>query len=279
MEHLEIVQGPLVTQTGTLTANSPTVTGLTTSALVGAVQVAGPGIPAGTFVLSIDSSSQVTLTQEATSSGAASLTFSLQPITLAEAKKQCRLEIPDDDILIASWIDSARLRAEVLLRQTLLATTYNWFMDQFPASANGYYNRLVRLMGPNPQWLPNGAAILYLPKGPLVSVASVQYYNAQGQYLTVDPSTYFVSTGLGSRVQPLIGFVWPVVRPQIDGVCVQFTAGQATAATITENVKSACRLMVAHWYEHREEVGDTQTFPVPNAVDALLSATDPGWYA
>ena len=278
MEHLELVTGPLVAQLGTLTTGSPTVTGLTTAELVGAVQVRGPGIPPATYVQSIDDGGQLTLTKPATATGPQSLSFTLQPITLAEAKQQCRLEIPDDDNLIVSWIDSARLRAEVLLRATILQSTFNWYMDGFPASANGYYNRLIRQSGPNPQWLPNGAAILHFPTRPLISVASVQYYDPVGTLQTIDPSTYFVSTGLGARIQPLIGYVWPVVRPQIDGVVVQFTAGNATASSVSENVKSACRLMVAHWYEHREEVADAQTYPVPNAVDALISATDPGVY-
>jgi hypothetical protein len=279
MEHLEVVTGPIVTVTGNLSANSPVVTGLVTSALAGAVFVSGTGIAPGTFVLSIDSPSQLTLTQPATTSGSVSLDFTLEPLTLAEAKLHLRLEIPDDDSLVATLIEAARLRAQALLRMTLLSTTYNWYQDQFPASANGYYNRLVRMMGPNPQWLPNGAAILYVPNPPLVSVASVQYWSPMGVYTTVDPSIYFVSTGLGSRIQPLIGHVWPVVRPQIDGVAVQYTAGYPTADSIPASVKAACKLMVGHWYEHREEVIDGSITVVPNAVDALLSATDPGLYA
>ncbi len=279
MEHLELLAGPWVTQSGTLTTGSPVVTGLTTAALAGAVQVTGQGIAPGSAVQSIDDSGQLTLTRNATTDGPQTLTFTLQPITLAEAKQQCRLEIPDDDSLIVSWIDSARLRAEVLLRQTLLQSTFKWYMDGFPAAANGYYNRLVRAMGPNPQWLPNGAAVLYFPTRPLVSVVSVQYYDPLGVLQTIDPASYFVSTGLGARIQPIIGHVWPVVRPQIDGVVVQFIAGNPTAASVPENIKAACRLMVAHWYEHREEVGDAQTYTVPNAVDSLISATDPGVYA
>jgi hypothetical protein len=279
MEHLELITGPVVTQSGTLASGSAQVTGLDTAALVGAVQVSGPGIPPGAYVLSIDAPDALTLTQPAGIDGAQQLAFTLQPITLAEAKAQCRLEIPDDDALIAGWIDAARLRAETLLRSTLLQSSFDWFSDGFPSAANGYFNRFIRMMGPNPQWLPNGAAILYLPTRPVSSVESVQFYNPSGVLETVDPSSYFVSTGLGARIQPVIGHVWPVTRAQIDSVVVRFTAGNATASSIPESVKAACRLMVAHWYEHREEIADAQTYPVPNAVDALLGATDPGVYS
>lgn len=280
MEHLEVVTQPTVTQTGTTTVGSAVITGLTTSALIGALGVSGTGIPSSTYVLSIDSATQVTLTQPATAAGSTALSFNLEPITLAEAKAHLRLEIPDDDPLVASLITAARLRAEVLLRQTLLLTTYDWYQDNFPASANGYFNRLNRMMGPNPQWLPNGAAILYIPKPPLAAVVSVKYYDPTGTLQTYPANQYFVSTGMGSRVQPLVGQVWPVIRPQIDGVVLRFTAGVATAAAVPDNVKAAMKLMVGHWYENRDTtVTGTIISNISDTVDALLQATDHGSYA
>jgi hypothetical protein len=278
-EHLEVVTGPIVTQTGMLTSGSPVITGLSTAAIAGAVGVTGNGIPFKTFVLSTDSATQVTLTQKATLSGQQPLSFQLEPITLAEAKLQLRLEIPDDDALVARLIDSARLRAQALLRQTLLTTTYDFFMDEFPAAAISYYNRWNRLMGPNPQWLPYGQAIIRIPAPPLVSVASIKCVDPVGNWVTLDPSIYIVATGNSSRIANVPGCIWPVIRWQPDAVVIQFTAGYATAAQVPESVKSACALMVASWYEHREEVADAQTYPVSNTVDALLSATDPGLYA
>ena len=67
---------------------------------------------------------------------------------------------------------------------------------------------------------------------------------------------------------------------QIDGVVVQFTAGIAsTSVGIADSDKAAMKLMISHWYEHRSEVEDAASYPVPMAVDALISATDPGIYA
>ena len=53
---------------------------------------------------------------------------------LWEAKLHCRVDIPDDDTLIAGLIAAARMRTATLKRQTLITTVYNGFMDQFPAS-------------------------------------------------------------------------------------------------------------------------------------------------
>lgn len=65
------------TQTGTTTNGSAVVTGLTdTSSLDTTYMVTGTGINQDTYVLTVDSATQVTLSQAATVSGSASLTFS-----------------------------------------------------------------------------------------------------------------------------------------------------------------------------------------------------------
>jgi hypothetical protein len=64
------------TQDGALTSSSAVVTGLTdTSQLIAGMEVTGTGIPASTTLSSIDSASQVTLSQNATAGGTQSLTF------------------------------------------------------------------------------------------------------------------------------------------------------------------------------------------------------------
>jgi hypothetical protein len=282
MEHLEIISGPIVTTQGVVSPGSPIVTVADTSILAGAVYVSGPGLPPQALVQSIDSKAQVTLNVAALPSatgGQVPLSFGLEPVTLAEAKAHLRLQIPDDDWEVARLIDQSRRTAETMLRKTLLTTVYDWYLDQFPASANGYYNRLIRLMGPNPQWLPNGASILYVPNPPLVTVASIQYRTPTFEIVTVDPSIYYVSTGIGSRIQPYSGHVWPVVTALIDSVIVRYTAGYPTADSINSTVKGACLLMIGHWYEHREYHGDAQIYAIPDGVDRLISADDPGIYA
>jgi hypothetical protein len=276
VEHLELVSGPgLVTQTGTIAAGSPIVTGLTTSALAGAVRVSGAGIVPRTYVNSIDGPGQVTLTQGATASGSVPLTFGLEPVTLAEAKRQTRIEFPDDDDVLVMMIAAARRRVEVLLRQTLLTSTYDWTFDGFPVAANGYYNLDIRRMGLNPQWLPNAAAILSLPKPPLVSVESVKYFDTNGVLTTIDPSLYVLALGFGSRIQPIIGQNWPVNRQQIDACSVRYTSGVANADLIGEDVKLATLLLVSFLYENRGE----EDIATPGAIIDMIASADQGCYA
>lgn len=58
---------PPATFQGTLTLNSPTVTGITSTANLQAGQsITGTHIPAGTYILSVDSATQITMSQNAT---------------------------------------------------------------------------------------------------------------------------------------------------------------------------------------------------------------------
>src|SRR5262249_23518611 len=63
-------------QSGTLSSGSPTVTGMeSTVGLVKGQAVSGTGIPTGTTIASVDSSTQITLSNNATAGGSQSLTF------------------------------------------------------------------------------------------------------------------------------------------------------------------------------------------------------------
>lgn len=59
-----------ITQSGSRTSGSPTITGLSdTSKMVAGMPVCGTGIPSATTILSVDSSSQITLSNNASSTG------------------------------------------------------------------------------------------------------------------------------------------------------------------------------------------------------------------
>lgn len=65
----------ILSQTGTVVRGTNVVTGLTTGSMLLGMTVAGTGIPTGTTIKSIDSASQVTLTQNVNSNGSVALTF------------------------------------------------------------------------------------------------------------------------------------------------------------------------------------------------------------
>ena len=280
-----------VTTTGTTTSGSATVTGIPdTAAIVGAVGVSGAGVPSSSWVYSIDSASQITLNQPCTATGSASLTFTLEPITLPEAKAHARIEYPDDDAIVAALITAARRYCETNLRSVLLTQTWTLYLDSFP-SAGGYYNRAIREIWPSlgglpsglgfyPGLIPNSTGVIDIPLPPLQSISSVNYYDFEGNFQTVAPENYNVSLGNVGRIQPQYSQVWPISRPTIDSVQITFVCGQGdTAAVVNDNVKAAIKLLVAGWYEQREHITDGSILAVPATVNWLLSASDPGIYS
>lgn len=280
-----------VTQTGTTEQGSPTVTGLSdTTQLVGALGVSGAGIPSYTYVNSIDSTTQVTLDQDATASGAVSLTFTIEPVTLWEAKKQARIEYPDDDYIVATCIWAARRYVETRLRQALMTQTWTLYLDSFP-SAGGYYNRAIREIWPSlgglpsglgfyPGLIPNSTGVIDIPLSPLQGVNSVNFYDFQGNLDTVASQTFNTSLEVVGRIQPQYSLVWPISRPTIDSVQINFNCGYGpTADRIPANIKMAIMAYAAHLFQNREAVQQGQFVVVPMMVESLLAPSDPGVYA
>jgi hypothetical protein len=285
---------PTATQTGTLTSGSPVVSGLTNTALLlGAVGVSGTGVALDSFVSTINSTTALTLTENATSSGTVSLAFSIEPLMLYQAKKQLRLEPTDitlDDAYIAGLIPTARLAVEQLTRRALITQTRALYLDSFP-SAGGYYNRAVREIWPSlgglpsglgfyPGLIPNSTGVIDIPLPPLQSITAVRYLDFAGTLQTVDPSAYNVSLDTPGRIQPQYSHVWPISRPTIDSVQITFVAGYgATADKIPSPFSQAMKLLIGHWYEHREEVSDIQLFTVPEGIaKSILASVESGLY-
>lgn len=279
-----------VTTTGITTAGSPVVTAISdTSTLVGALGVTGTGVPPSTFVLSIDSASQVTLTSNATATGAVPLTFRIEPLNLTQAKSHLRVTFNEDDNYIAALVAAARRYVEVAKGQALLTQTWNLYLDSFP-SAGGYYNRAIREVWPSlgglpsglgfyPGMVPNSTGVIDLPLPPVQSVNAVTYYDFSNTLQTMDPSVYNLSLGTPSRIQPQYSKVWPISRPTIDSVIINFTSGYAsTSDKLADTDLAAVQLLIGHWYENREAVGPGSFATVPLGIESLIGATEHGGY-
>lgn len=259
-----VVTPPVFAGTGTTASGSAAISGFSATFQGQAVtplagqQVSGAGIPSGTTVLAspAPTSSSFTLSAAATSSGSGvSITIGAEPASLTEAKAWARVNTTDDDSLVSDIIQAAREIAEGpdLKRALMLQSRCVYFMG-FPWSG-GYYNRLIRSMGPNPWWLPTAQGIIMLPYPPLQAVTSIQYVDpASGNLLTIPSSQYlFVSNSTPGRVQPQYGAVWPLARPVIDSVRITFTCGYgALSSDVPAATRLAIRSAVAASYENRE---------------------------
>jgi hypothetical protein len=187
-------------------------------------------------------------------------------------------------------ISTARIRVETLTGRALITQARTLYLDSFP-SAGGYYNRAIREIWPSlgglpsglgfyPGLIPNSTGVIDVPLPPLQTLVSVQYKDFSGAIQTVDPATYNVSLGTPARIQPAYSRIWPISQPVIDSVQIHFVSGYgATANLIPEPFQEAMLLLIGHWYEHREEVSDTQLYTVPGGIAReLLGSVESGIY-
>lgn len=173
-----------------------------------------------------------------------------QVISTDEAKSHSRIDISDDDTLVAGFIQAATNWVETFLRRALVTRTYDLFLDAWP----------------------DGDTIT-IPRPPLVSVASVTYTDDAGSEATFASSNYVVdAVSAPGRVVLTASAGWPSATLQVvNGVVVRFDAGYGVATAVPQVFKQAIYLLTAHFYEHREQViTGTIVTEIPMGVKALL---------
>jgi uncharacterized phiE125 gp8 family phage protein len=259
---LTLVSGPSVAVSGTTASGTALVTGIAdTAAIAGAVTVSGAGIPPGTLVKSIDSATQVTLSANATASGSPTLTFGIEAVSLAQAKKHLKIDadLTEDDDLIVPLITASREKCETETWRSFLRSTWDYALDEFPWGAYDWRNgRGDQIRIPNP---------------PLVSVTSISYLDDIGGTATLSGSLYRAVAGTPGIIAPAYGTTWPYGRWQPGGVVVRYVAGYGmTADSVPAAVKAAIKLYLAALYYNR---GDSEV-PLPGAVLALLATVQHG---
>lgn len=168
------------------------------------------------------------------------------PVSLAEAKAQCRVDHDDDDALITAMIGAAVSELDGwsgTLGRALVTQTWAQSFDGFP----------LRLR------LPMRAA----------TIAGVTYVDAAGDTQTLAADQYVLRRdALGSFVEPAFDVNWPTVRSQSASVTVSFTCGSA-AGDVDDAIKAAILLRVADLYGNRE-ASTAALFENP-AIKALLA--------
>jgi uncharacterized phiE125 gp8 family phage protein len=187
----------------------------------------------------------------------------VEPVTLAEAKRWLNLDddIVEDDELVTALIKAARELVEKECAIVLIDGIYELKIDNFPCDGK-----------------------ITLPVQPLIDVIAVQYL------LNVEDVNYTdLPTDQWSAVKdepPCIqqnwwqpGLLWPSIFPRPGAVLVTFRAGYESAgspqdaSTVPETIKTAIKMLVSHWYEHREATStDHRNTPteIPLGMQRLL---------
>lgn len=166
-----------------------------------------------------------------------------EPVTLAAARAQARIDHVVDDPSLAGYLMAARELCEHELQRTLIATTYELNLDAFPDGT------------------------IELPMGPFpavgaLTVSSVKYTDLAAVEQTVSSALYEVDGySLIPRLVPLSG--WPSPKVMTNAVRVRYVSGHVDASLIPQAIKTWIVLHVAHLSENREAAVEKTLQPLP----------------
>ncbi len=147
----------------------------------------------------------------------------LEPVTLAEAKAQLKLDTDADDALISTLITAARARAE-------------WFTGRAFVSQSWIL------------WLDGWQEV--------VEVTSVTTYARDGSATVLDPASYDVDLA-GNRVA--LGCIAPPGLRSLNALAIAFDAGFGDAATdVPADIRAAILELMAELYVNRGDAPATE---------------------
>lgn len=204
----------------------------------------------------------------------------LEPVTLEEARSQCRLTDSSEDGLLAGYLLAARSLAEKRTGRVLITQTWTETFDHcWPTLGRHHHNHFRPLDGAAPSY---SRRCILLQKAPVQSVASITYVDTNGAPQTLDPSQYQVGKRLlVGAIEEAYGVSWPAVRWQMDAVSVQYVAGYASPGLVPETIRQAILLLVDHFFENRSATVISMTrmsvSELPSGVDVLLAHHEVPW--
>lgn len=170
-----------------------------------------------------------------------------EPVSLDEAKTQCRVDNTAEDSLITGWIVAARRMTEQAIGLRVVSQTLKLSL---------------------PYWPTDG--LIRLGVGPVTAVNVVRYFAPTTGTATVLTANTDYRTWLAYRppvVYPAPGTYWPAGQyGRIPAVEVEYAAGMPTTDPDYELARAAVMMLVTHWYENR---GDEEA---PNRL-----GTPQGW--
>lgn len=160
------------------------------------------------------------------------ITADWEPVTLEEARSQCRLVAVDgshpDDTYLTTLIEAAREKVEHDTKRCIVESDFVGYLDEFP-SGN-----------------------IVIQQSPVTEVSKIEYYSGDA-WQEMDTADYHVDTvSQPARLVPEDS--WPSTDDYPNAVKVTFSAGYADQASVPQMIKQLILLLVAHWYDVRQPV-------------------------
>lgn len=200
-----------------------------------------------------------------------------EPVALADVKLQARIDTTADDTLVTNLITGARQWVEQYTGRALITQTWQFYMDVWPGVPEPWWDGVRE----RPITALDSVQYVHLPRPPLASVNSIQYFDNCDNATVWPSSNYYVDTiRAPGRIALRMGSVWPVPTRPANGIMIEYVCGYGSdGTTVPEPIKTAIRQIIAHWYENRGEAATAPTnrgavilpsVPMPLVIQALL---------
>lgn len=191
-----------------------------------------------------------------------------EPVSVAELRAHLR-DPADADSVLTRLIKAAREYVEEATGLALISQTRELTLDAWPGGGDGlgWWDGVQdgAIIGRAPRYVE-------LPRGPLISITSVQTYDTGNNATTWEAGNYFADTGnRPGRLALLDGAVWPVPTRAASGIVIRYVAGWANAAAVPNALALAILQIAAHWYEHRELTAIDAVNKVPMQAERILT--------
>lgn len=173
------------------------------------------------------------------------------PISVADVKAHLRISHTAEDGVLAALVAAAVALVDGptgYLRRALVSQTWRAIFDGSPRSD-----------------------IVKLPIPPLVSVDTVEYYDANNALQTLATSNYDVVLphGAAGYVELSATGLWPGTANRPDALQIEFTAGYGDADAVPGAIKQALLLIVGSLYARRGD--DDGADPIGPGAQRLLA--------
>jgi uncharacterized phiE125 gp8 family phage protein len=181
-----------------------------------------------------------------------------EPLDLEEVKLFLRVDDEREDVAIEAMMSAARALVEGHTSRRCLTQTIEVAMDGFPA---------------------RGAPIL-VPLAPVVSISSIKSYATDNTESTFSSANYRLDThSVPPRILLDDDAAWPTDLRAESGVLITLVMGYGADGSYVTDVAllHAMRLLIGHWYQHREAVG-TVGKEIEFAYTALVQSVRVPWY-
>jgi uncharacterized phiE125 gp8 family phage protein len=182
------------------------------------------------------------------------------PVTVAECRAHCHVDLPDEDALILRWINTATKHIERIESTRLITSTWTLSLDLWPAST-----------------ADNKFASVEFPIWPIQSVGEVRYIDVSGAQQVWDEDNYSFTTGKPARLTPAYGVIYPTLQIVPGAVEIDLVAGYGGPDAVPEDIKQAIYLMVGHFFRNREAATEgSELKEIPLGVESLLAGSSLG---